>query len=300
MTAARHGFATGRRRRLHGERRLDERRLDDRRLDEGRARPTPRRTTPRRRTPRRTTPRRRTRPRPTRCRPTARRAPAASRRSSAARGLYSDWATKTVASGVRQYDPGLHLWSDGASKTRWIYLPPGTKIDTTDMNEWTFPPGTKIWKEFVVGGVAAGDAAHLEAPQRRLVLHGVSLVGRWSVEHHRAHRRRAGRRRERLRDPHPERLLRLPQRPPRRGAGLRSGGALDVPGLRRDDGDPHRRQPPHRPAHQPAEDPRRRDLRRRARLSAHELRRQLPQPRRRPGRVHERPRCGSTTRRWPA
>jgi hypothetical protein len=68
-------------------------------------------------------------------------------------GLYSDWATKTVASGVRQYDPGLHLWSDGASKTRWIYLPPGTKIDTTDMNEWTFPPGTKIWKEFVVGGV---------------------------------------------------------------------------------------------------------------------------------------------------
>ena len=68
-------------------------------------------------------------------------------------GLYSDWATKTVASGVRQYDPGLHLWSDGANKTRWIYLPPGTKIDTADMNEWMFPPGTKVWKEFVVGGV---------------------------------------------------------------------------------------------------------------------------------------------------
>jgi hypothetical protein len=67
-------------------------------------------------------------------------------------GLYSDWATKTVASNVRQYDPGLHLWSDGADKTRWIYLPPGTKIDTTDMNEWTFSPGTKVWKEFVVGG----------------------------------------------------------------------------------------------------------------------------------------------------
>jgi len=67
-------------------------------------------------------------------------------------GLYADWATKTVASGVRQYDPGLHLWSDGADKTRWIYLPPGTKIDTTDMNEWTFSPGTKVWKEFAVGG----------------------------------------------------------------------------------------------------------------------------------------------------
>jgi hypothetical protein len=67
-------------------------------------------------------------------------------------GLYADWATRTVAANVRQYDPGLHLWSDGASKTRWIYLPPGTKIDTSNMDEWTFSPGTKIWKEFVVGG----------------------------------------------------------------------------------------------------------------------------------------------------
>jgi len=68
-------------------------------------------------------------------------------------GLYADWASKTVAGNVRQYDPGLRLWSDGASKTRWIYLPPETKIDTSDMDEWTFAPGTKIWKEFVVGGV---------------------------------------------------------------------------------------------------------------------------------------------------
>ncbi|HEY6475812.1 MAG TPA: hypothetical protein VI456_04470 [Polyangia bacterium] len=67
-------------------------------------------------------------------------------------GLYADWASKTVAANVRQYDPGLHLWSDGASKTRWIYLPPGTKIDTSDMDEWAFSPGTKVWKEFVVDG----------------------------------------------------------------------------------------------------------------------------------------------------
>jgi hypothetical protein len=67
-------------------------------------------------------------------------------------GLYSDWASKTVASGVRQYDPGLHLWSDGAQKTRWIYLPPGQRIDTSDMDEWIFPVGTKVWKEFVLAG----------------------------------------------------------------------------------------------------------------------------------------------------
>ena len=67
-------------------------------------------------------------------------------------GLYADWQTKTIADGVTQYDPGLHLWSDGAVKTRWILLPAGTKIDTSDMDEWTFPTGTKLWKEFALGG----------------------------------------------------------------------------------------------------------------------------------------------------
>jgi hypothetical protein len=72
-------------------------------------------------------------------------------------GLYSDWASKTVSADLQEYDPGLHLWSDGAVKTRWIYLPPGADggrapIDTSDMDEWTFPIGTKVWKEFVLGG----------------------------------------------------------------------------------------------------------------------------------------------------
>src|ERR1019366_5145150 len=44
----------------------------------------------------------------------------------------------------------------GGDKTRWIYLPPGQKIDTTDMDEWTFPVGTKIFKEF---SLPQGDAS---------------------------------------------------------------------------------------------------------------------------------------------
>jgi hypothetical protein len=66
-------------------------------------------------------------------------------------GLYSDWANKVIAPGVTQYTPGVVLWSDGAAKTRWLWLPPGTKIDTTDMDEWVFPVGTKIWKQFAAG-----------------------------------------------------------------------------------------------------------------------------------------------------
>ncbi len=67
-------------------------------------------------------------------------------------GLYSDIAKKTVAADVLPYAPGVSFWSDGAEKQRWIYLPPGQKIDTTDMDEWKFPVGTRTFKEFKVGG----------------------------------------------------------------------------------------------------------------------------------------------------
>jgi hypothetical protein len=68
-------------------------------------------------------------------------------------GLYADWSSGTIARDVRPYAPGFTLWSDGAEKSRYIYLPPGTQIDTTDMDQWTFPVGTKLWKEFRVQGL---------------------------------------------------------------------------------------------------------------------------------------------------
>jgi hypothetical protein len=67
-------------------------------------------------------------------------------------GLYSDWASKTIAGDVAAYTPSFLLWSDGAQKSRWVYLPPGSKIDTTDMDDWVFPVGTKVWKQFSLGG----------------------------------------------------------------------------------------------------------------------------------------------------
>jgi hypothetical protein len=70
-------------------------------------------------------------------------------------GLYSDWPSKTIASDVTPYTPGLVFWSDGAEKSRWLYLPPGSKIDTSDMDHWVFPAGTKVWKQFIVGGQLA-------------------------------------------------------------------------------------------------------------------------------------------------
>lgn len=67
-------------------------------------------------------------------------------------GLYSDIAAKTLATGVREFAPAVPLWSDGTVKKRWIYLPPGTKIDISDPDSWRFPLGTKFFKEFVWEG----------------------------------------------------------------------------------------------------------------------------------------------------
>jgi hypothetical protein len=67
-------------------------------------------------------------------------------------GLYSSFADKTVAEDAKPYKPGIEFWSDGSEKLRWIHLPQGTKIDISDFNEWMFPEGTKLWKEFKLGG----------------------------------------------------------------------------------------------------------------------------------------------------
>lgn len=50
------------------------------------------------------------------------------------------------------FSPQYPLWSDGASKRRWVYLPHGMTIDVSDPERWEFPEGTKFWKEFAVGG----------------------------------------------------------------------------------------------------------------------------------------------------
>jgi hypothetical protein len=67
-------------------------------------------------------------------------------------GLFDDIATKTVAPYAHSYAPLHQLWADGASKNRWIYLPPCAQIDTTDMDVWSFPVGTRLWKQFDEGG----------------------------------------------------------------------------------------------------------------------------------------------------
>ena len=78
-------------------------------------------------------------------------------------GLYSDFATKAVAAENKLYTPGVTFWSDDAEKSRYFYLPPGAKIDIANFDEWKFPNGTKVWKEFRLGGKRVETRLYLKA-----------------------------------------------------------------------------------------------------------------------------------------
>lgn len=67
-------------------------------------------------------------------------------------GLYAAAGSFAIDASVLSYAPQYPLWSDGAAKSRWIYLPPGQPIGAEDDAAWVFPVGTKLWKEFAFNG----------------------------------------------------------------------------------------------------------------------------------------------------
>ncbi len=67
-------------------------------------------------------------------------------------GLYAHRDRATIASDVMPYTPGATFWSDGAEKHRFLLLPADSQIDTSDLDSWQFPIGTKTWKDFRVDG----------------------------------------------------------------------------------------------------------------------------------------------------
>ncbi len=67
-------------------------------------------------------------------------------------GLYSDFAALQVNPRHLAFSPQYPLWTDGATKRRWISLPPGSAIDASDPDAWAFPVGTRLWKEFSFDG----------------------------------------------------------------------------------------------------------------------------------------------------
>ena len=66
-------------------------------------------------------------------------------------GLFEPGSAIEIQAGNLPFSPQYPLWSDGATKRRWLRLPPGTFIDATRPDAWEFPAGTRLWKEFSQG-----------------------------------------------------------------------------------------------------------------------------------------------------
>lgn len=68
-------------------------------------------------------------------------------------GLFAVENPDAIAEGVVPFRPRYELWSDGAQKQRWVRLPPGARVDTSNVDDWVLPEGTQLWKEFRRDGV---------------------------------------------------------------------------------------------------------------------------------------------------
>ena len=63
-------------------------------------------------------------------------------------GLFAPGTTEAIAVANRPFSPQYPLWTDGATKRRWVYIPQGAAIDVRNPRRWEFPVGTRFWKEF--------------------------------------------------------------------------------------------------------------------------------------------------------
>lgn len=83
--------------------------------------------------------------------------------------------------GVHPYALNTPLWSDGADKLRFIYLPEGTRLTADDERLLRFPVGAAIIKTF-----AFGEGAGRRLIETRVLLHRadgwVALPYRWNAE----------------------------------------------------------------------------------------------------------------------
>lgn len=75
-----------------------------------------------------------------------------------------------VAPYMKPYAPKYVLWSDGSTKERYIYLPECERIDTSDMDNWDFPVGTRVFKTFSREPSGGGDPIRVET--RMLLRYG--------------------------------------------------------------------------------------------------------------------------------
>ena len=95
-------------------------------------------------------------------------------------GFFTDAAGRVPAQRVTPYELNVPLWSDGADKLRYIYLPEGTRLEADGEGLLKFPIGAAIIKSF-----AFGDGADQRLIETRVLLHRAdgwaALPYRWNA-----------------------------------------------------------------------------------------------------------------------
>ena len=88
-----------------------------------------------------------------------------------ATGVFADVPSLSPATGLIPYGPNTPLWSDNASKSRWLAVPyaggnitPDQQITFAPTGEWLFPGGTVFVKHFSL----TVNETDTNVPQRRL------------------------------------------------------------------------------------------------------------------------------------
>lgn len=102
-------------------------------------------------------------------------------------GVFADTASQVLeaAPGFVPYDVAAPLWSDGASKQRWVSVPDGAALGYSATGSWSFPEGTVLVKHFEL----ALDEARPTEKRRletRVLVHGAGelyygLTYRWNA-----------------------------------------------------------------------------------------------------------------------
>jgi uncharacterized repeat protein (TIGR03806 family) len=96
-------------------------------------------------------------------------------------GFFTDSAGRQPAARVTPYELNVPLWSDGADKLRYIYLPEGTELVADGEGLLQFPVGAAIIKSF-----AFGTGADQRLIETRVLLHRadgwVALPYRWNAD----------------------------------------------------------------------------------------------------------------------
>lgn len=84
-------------------------------------------------------------------------------------GLFN--AAGRPAPGVQRYTLNTPLFSDGAEKTRYVWLPPGTRADYRASGPLAFPVGTVLVKRFAFPADARAPGTNLTPIETRLLIH---------------------------------------------------------------------------------------------------------------------------------